>query len=124
MRLADYVTLNFNYSISTAAVFLDIGNAFDTTWHSGLLYKSSELESSTSLIRLIASFLTERKLKVFVEGEFSKTEGIAADVPQGSVLLPRQLKLFLLCSHTIPVFTGLRYMNVLHSGNCNTDSLQ
>jgi hypothetical protein len=39
MRLADYVTLNLNNEMSTAAVFLDIKKAFDTTWHTGLLYK-------------------------------------------------------------------------------------
>jgi hypothetical protein len=55
MKLADQVTLNFNNKMSTAAVFLDIGKAFNTTWHSGLLYKLSELEFSTSLIKLIAS---------------------------------------------------------------------
>jgi hypothetical protein len=33
MRLTDHVTLNFNNKISTAAVFLDIEKAFDTTWH-------------------------------------------------------------------------------------------
>jgi hypothetical protein len=43
MRLADHVTLNF-HNMSTASVFLDIEEAFDTTWHSGLLYKLSELE--------------------------------------------------------------------------------
>jgi hypothetical protein len=37
-RLADHTTLNFN-NISRAAVFLDIEKAFNTTWHSGLLYK-------------------------------------------------------------------------------------
>jgi hypothetical protein len=37
MRLTDHVTPNFNNNISTAAVFLDIEKAFDTTWHSGLL---------------------------------------------------------------------------------------
>jgi hypothetical protein len=41
MRLADHVTLNFNNKMSTAAVFLDIEKAFDTTWHSGLLYELS-----------------------------------------------------------------------------------
>jgi hypothetical protein len=41
MRIADHVTLNFNNKLSTAAVFLDIEKAFDTTWHSGLLYKLS-----------------------------------------------------------------------------------
>jgi hypothetical protein len=38
---------------STAAVFLDIEKAFDTTWHSGLLYKLSKLEFSNSLIESI-----------------------------------------------------------------------
>jgi hypothetical protein len=49
LRLADHVTLNFNNNISAAAVFLDIGKASDITWHTGLLYKLSELEFSTSL---------------------------------------------------------------------------
>jgi hypothetical protein len=61
MRLTDHVTLNFNNNMSTAAVFLDIEKAFDTTWHFGLLYKLSKLEFSTSLIRLIGSFLSKRK---------------------------------------------------------------
>jgi hypothetical protein len=47
MRLTDHVTLNFNNNMSTAAVFLDIGRAFDTLWHPGLLYKLSTMEFST-----------------------------------------------------------------------------
>jgi hypothetical protein len=43
MRLADHGTLSFNNNMSTVAVFLDIEKAFDTTWHSGLPYKLSEL---------------------------------------------------------------------------------
>jgi hypothetical protein len=42
-----------------AAVFLDIEKAFDTTWHHGLLYKLFKLEFSTSVIKLISSFLME-----------------------------------------------------------------
>jgi hypothetical protein len=64
------------------AVFVDIGKAFDTTWHSGLLYKLS------SLIKLIAFFLTGRKFEVLVEGEFSAPRKIIAGVSQGSVLAP------------------------------------
>jgi potassium voltage-gated channel Eag-related subfamily H protein 8 len=59
MRLADSVTLNFNNKMSMAAVFFDVEKAFDTTWHHGLLYKLSKLEFSTSVIKLISSFLTE-----------------------------------------------------------------
>jgi hypothetical protein len=59
MRLEGHITLNFNTNMPTAAVVLHIEKAFDTTWHSDLLYKLSELEFSTSLIKLIASFLIE-----------------------------------------------------------------
>jgi hypothetical protein len=69
-------------------VFLDIEKAFDTTWHSSLLYELSELEFSTSLVKLIASFLTDRKFEVLAEGEFCTPRKIAAGVPQGSVPAP------------------------------------
>jgi hypothetical protein len=71
MRLADHVTLLFNNKISMAAVSLDIEKAFDTTWHRGLLYKLTKIEFSTSVIKFISSFLTERKFRVSVEGEIS-----------------------------------------------------
>jgi hypothetical protein len=52
------VTFNFNNKMSTAAVFLDIEKAFDTTWHTGLIYKLSKLEFSINLIKLVSSFLS------------------------------------------------------------------
>jgi hypothetical protein len=61
MRLTAHVTLNFNNNMSTAEVFLDIEKAFDTTWHNGLLYKVSKMDFSASLIKLISSFLSNRK---------------------------------------------------------------
>jgi hypothetical protein len=63
MRLMDCITLNFNNNISTAAVFLDIEKAFNRTWHTGLLYKSSELEFSTGFFKLLSSFITNAELK-------------------------------------------------------------
>jgi retron-type reverse transcriptase len=71
-----------------AAVFLDIENAFDTTWHSGLLYKLSKLEFSASLIKLISSFLSQGKFRVSVEGKMSTPREMRAGVPQGSILSP------------------------------------
>jgi hypothetical protein len=41
MRLTHHVTPNFNSSMSTARTFLDTEIDFDTTWHSGMLHKSS-----------------------------------------------------------------------------------
>jgi hypothetical protein len=85
MRLAD-MTLNFNNNISMAAVFLDIEKAFDTTWHHGLLFKLSKLEFSTSVIKLISSFLMEGKFRLLVEGEMSPPRYMQARVPPGSIL--------------------------------------
>jgi hypothetical protein len=78
--LTDHLTLNFNNNMSMAAVFLGIENAFDTTWHLGLLYKLSNY--------LISSFLSQRKFRALVEGEMSTPRDIQAGVSQGSVLSP------------------------------------
>jgi hypothetical protein len=95
MRLADHVTLNFNSNMSTAAVFLDIEKAFDTTWHPGLLYKLAKLQFSTSIIKLISSFLSQRKFRVSVEGELSTPRYMQAGVPQGSVVSPTLYNLYI-----------------------------
>jgi hypothetical protein len=55
-------------------VFLDIEKDFDATRHSRLLYKLPELEFTTNLIKLIASFLADREIKFLMEGEFSTPE--------------------------------------------------
>jgi hypothetical protein len=57
-------------------VFLDIEKAFDTNWHFGLQSKLSTLQFSISLIKLIGSFLSQRKLRVSVKGEIFKPSNI------------------------------------------------
>jgi hypothetical protein len=72
--------------MSTAAVFLDIEKAFDTTWYPGLLYKLHKLKFSTNLIKLLSSFLSARRFSVYVEGEMYTLRELQRGVPQGSVL--------------------------------------
>jgi hypothetical protein len=69
--LTDHVTLKYNNNMSTTAVFLDTGKAFDTTWHLGLLYKLSTLKFSISLMKLISPFLSHGKFRDSVKGEMS-----------------------------------------------------
>jgi hypothetical protein len=92
MRLTDHITLNFNNNMSTAAVFLDIKKAFDTTWHPGLLFKISKLQFPTNLIKLINSYLINRKFRVSVEGELSTPSRGA----KGSVLAPTLYSLYIM----------------------------
>jgi hypothetical protein len=105
MRLTDHVTLNFNNNISTAAVFLDIEKAFDTTWHPGLLNKLSKLDFSAAIIKLISSFLSNRKFRVSIEGEMSTPREIQAGVPQGSVLSPTLYSIYI---NNAPQSPGVR----------------
>jgi hypothetical protein len=81
--------------MSTAAVFLDIEKAFDTTWQTGLLYKLSKLQFSISLIKLIGSFLSQRKFRVLVQGEMSTPRYMQAGLPQGSFLSPTLNNLYI-----------------------------
>jgi hypothetical protein len=104
MRLTDHVTLNFNNKVSTAAVFLVIQKAFDITWDSGLLYKLSKLDSSSNLIVLLGSFLSQRKFRVSVEGEMSTPREMQAGVPQCSVL---SLTLFNMYKNVAPQTRGV-----------------
>jgi hypothetical protein len=77
----------------TAAVFLDTRKAFDTTWHTGLLYKISKLEFSVNVIKLISSFLSHRKFRVYVERTLSTLRYMEAGVPQGSFQSPTMYNL-------------------------------
>jgi hypothetical protein len=77
------------------AVFLDIEKAFDTTWHTSLLYKLSKLEFSINLIKIVSSFLTQRKFRVSVEGKMSMPRVMQAGVPQGSVLSPTLYNMYI-----------------------------
>jgi hypothetical protein len=114
MRLTELVTLNFNNNMPTDAVFLDTGKAFDKTWHLGLLYKLLVLKFSISLIKLISSFLSQRKFGVSIEGELSTQRVIQAGVPQGSILSPLLYSLYI---NDTPQTPG-RYIGLFADNTC------
>jgi hypothetical protein len=61
----------------TAAVFLGIEKAFDTTWHYSLLNKLL----LTSVIKLFSPFPSRRQFRVSVTGEMSTPRDMQAEVP-------------------------------------------
>ena len=72
----------------TAALFLDAEAAFDQAWHDAIRYKIDKLNIPQRLVRLISSFLRDRKLKVKVGSKVSEEITMKAGTPQGSCLSP------------------------------------
>ena len=72
----------------TAALLLDAEAAFDQAWHDAIRYKVEKLGLPTRLVRLISSFLSDRKLTVSVGEQTSNSINMEAGTPQGSVLSP------------------------------------
>ena len=86
--VSDRIARAFNRSGATRAVALDISKAFDRVWHAGLLHKLKSYGISGQIFGLISSFLSNRWLRVVLDGKSSQEYPINVGVLQGSILGP------------------------------------
>ena len=84
--VSDRIARAFNRSGATRAVALDISKAFDRVWNAGLLHKLKSYGISVQIFGLISSFLSNRRLRVALDGKSSQEYPVNAGVPQGSTL--------------------------------------
>ena len=68
--------------------FFDIAKAFDSVWHTKLLYHLKSAGISPSLYLFVRSFLADRYIVVRWKGVLSPRKKIGMGVPQGSVIAP------------------------------------
>ena len=78
----------FNRSEAARAVALDISKAFDRVWHAGLLHKPKSCEILGQIFRLLSSFLSNRRLRVVLDGKSSQEYPVNAGVPSVSIFGP------------------------------------
>ena len=69
-------------------LYSDFSKAFDRVPQFRLLSKLENMGIRGKLLGVIRDFLTNRTLKVFVNGKYSETKNVLSGVPQGSVIGP------------------------------------
>ena len=69
---------------ATKAVALNISKTFDRVWYTGLLHKLKSYGISGQIFSLISSFLSNRWVRVVLDGNFLQEYPVNAGVPQGS----------------------------------------
>ena len=61
-----FSSFDYNPTLETRAVFLDISKAFEKVWHKGLLFKLESMDISDDLLNLMESFLSETFQRVLL----------------------------------------------------------
>ena len=99
LRLTNQISTNFNKNKSTALVLLDLEKAFDTVWTEGLIYKLDSFKFPPYILKILLSYLKDRKFVVTVKDTRSEQQKVVAGVPQGTILGP---VLFIFFINVIP----------------------
>lgn len=95
LRFVEYTLDCFEKGLLSLSIFLDLSRAFDCVSPQALLDKLAKYGFDEISLRLIMSYFTDRKQKVFCNGTWSAEGLLSLGVPQGSILGPLLFIIFM-----------------------------
>lgn len=97
VRLHNDILCSLDENMAVLLVCLDLSAAFDTIDHGILLHRlKNRLGISGNCLKWFQSYLSDRKVRVTIDGKYSKPKDLNFGVPQGSVLGPKLFTLYML----------------------------
>ena len=83
-----YAAWNTGQGQVASLLLLDVSGAFDNVSHERLLHNLRSREVDERLVRWIASFLSNRRTRIAMDGSTSEEYSVETGIPQGSPLSP------------------------------------
>ena len=93
--MSDRIARAFDSSGAARSIVLDTFKAFDRVWHAGLFCKLKLYRISGLVFGLISSFLSNRQLRVVLDGKSSQEYPINTGFPQVFILGPMLFPLYI-----------------------------
>lgn len=121
IQLEHNIVQSMNTKLYTAVIYIDLQGAFDCVWSQGLLYKLSKIGIEGNLLQWFQNYLTDRTIRVRIDGHLSDPFPMRCGVPQGATLSPLLFNIMMSDFPTTPQVDNLVFADDITIMSSNRD---